>query len=372
MPLAIIDAFAELSDPRLDRNKLHQLIDIITITLCATICSCETWEQIAAYGRAKEAWFKTFLPLPNGIPSHDTFYRVFSLLKPAAFSACFGRWMAAACEATGLTPIAIDGKSARRAKRKTATGCLHLVSAWAGQNNLTLGQVSVPDGSNEIAVIPELLRTLELKGAIVTIDAAGTQTENAAIIREKGGHYLLAVKGNQESLQTAVETIFHQACETDFVGLAHDMHAEEVENGHGRCEERYVTVIHDPVGISTVWPDVASVVLVGREREVKGKNTSTTHYYISSHRGTAKEFAELIRGHWQIENGLHWILDVAFREDESRTRNANAGANWAMIRRVAMSLLKNAEIRGSVKTKQLMAGWDDEQMLKILQGITGD
>lgn len=371
MPLSITDAFAELDDPRLDRNKRHLLMDIITIALCATICGCETWEQIAAYGRAKQAWFKTFLKLPNGIPSHDTFYRVFSILNPPAFSQCFGRWMAAACAATGLKPIAIDGKSARRAKRPTATGCLHLVSAWRGDNNLTLGQVSVPDGSNEIAVIPELLRTLELQGAIVTIDAAGTQTENAAIIRKQGGHYLLAVKGNQEGLQTAVQTIVAEACVAEFVGVTHDTHAT-VETGHGRREERYVTVIHDPVGIAAIWPDVASVVCVHREREVQGKNTSTTHYYISSHRGTAKEFAQLIRGHWQIENGLHWILDVAFREDESRTRDANAGSNWAMLRRVAVSLLKNAELRGSVKTKQMMVGWDDELLLKVLQGITGD
>ena len=371
MPLSILEAFAELPDPRLDRNKQHLLLDIITMTLCATICGGETWEQIAAYGQAKQSWFATFLKLPNGIPSHDTFYRVFSLLNPSAFAQCFGRWMAAACATTGLIPIAIDGKSARRAKRSTATGCLHLVSAWVGTNHLTLGQVSVPEGSNEIAVIPELLRTLDLKGAIVTIDAAGTQTENAAIIREKEGHYLLAVKGNQEGLQTAVEQNFREACEADFIGVAHDLHST-VEKGHGRCEERYVTVIYDPVGISEVWPDVACVVLMGREREVNGKNSSTAHYYLSSYRGTAQEFAELIRGHWQIENGLHWILDVAFREDESRTRDANASANWAMLRRVAVALLKNAEIRGSVRMKQLMAGWDDQLLLKILQGITGN
>lgn len=371
MPLSITDAFADLPDPRLDRNKLHRLSDILTISLCATICGCETWEQIAAYGRAKESWFRTFLEMPNGVPSHDTFYRVFSLLDPREFSLRFGRWMASACEATGLKAIAIDGKSIRRAKRPTATGCLHLVSAWAGANHLTLGQVSVPDGSNEIAVIPELLRVLDLKGAIVTIDAAGTQTENAAIIRQREGHYLLAVKGNQEGLEAAVEEVFRRACEADFVGFDSDTHATS-ERGHGRVEERCVTVIRDPRGIPEAWTDVASVVLVGRERQEKGKSVSTAHYYLSSHRGSAKEFAELVRGHWEIENGLHWILDVAFREDQSRTRDANAGANWAMLRRVAVALLKNAEVRGSIKTKQLMAGWDDQLLLKILQGITGD
>lgn len=370
MPLSITDAFADLPDPRLDRNKLHRLSDILTISLCATIGGCETWEQIAAYGRAKESWFRTFLGMPNGVPSHDTFYRVFSLLDPPAFSLRFGRWTASACEATGLKAIAIDGKSLRRAKRPTATGCLHLVSAWAGANHLTLGPVSVADGSNEVAAIPELLRVLDLQGAIVTIDAAGTQTENAGIIRRKEGHYLLAVKGNQEGLRDAVEEVFRRACEAEFAGIDHDTHAT-TERGHGRVEERYVTVIRDPQGIPEVWPDVASVVL-GRERQEKGKNASTGHYYLSSHRGSAKEFAELIRGHWQIENGLHWILDVAFREDECRTREANAAANWGMLRRVAVALLKNAEIRGSVKTKQLMAGWDDQLLLKILQGIPGD
>jgi predicted transposase YbfD/YdcC len=371
MSLPIADAFAELPDPRMDRNKHHQLVDIITIALCAVICGAEGWEQIAAYGRAKETWFRTYLTLANGIPSHDTFYRVFTLLNPTAFAQCFGRWMAAACEATGLKPIAIDGKSARRSRRPTATGCLHLVSAWLGSNNVTLGQVAVPDGSNEIAVIPELLRTLELRGAIVTIDAAGTQTENARLIRAGGGHYVLAVKGNQEALQTAVEAAFAAACAADFDGVAHDTHAT-IEDGHGRHEERYVTVLHDPVGIPSAWPDVAAVVFVGREREVNGTNASSGHYYLSSYRGTAKEFAELIRGHWQIENGLHWLLDVAFREDESRTRDANAGANLAMLRRVALSLLKNAAVRGSVRTKQLTAGWDDNLLLKVLQGITED
>jgi predicted transposase YbfD/YdcC len=295
------EAFADLPDPRRERNRLHRLSDILTISRCATVCGCQTWEQIAAYGRAKESWFRTFLALPNGVPSHDTFYRVFSLLAPEEFSLCFGRWMASACEATGLKAIAIDGKSVRRAKRPTATGGLHLVSAWAGANHLTLGQVSVSDGSNEIALIPELLRVLDLKGAIVTIDAAGTRTANAAIIRQREGHHLLAVKGNQEGLEAAIEEVFRRAGEADFVGFDSDTHATS-ERGHGRVEERCVPVIRDPQGIPEVWPDVASVVLVGRERQEKGRDVSTAHYYLSSHRGSAEEFAELVRGHWQIEN----------------------------------------------------------------------
>lgn len=368
MPLAITDVFADLPDPRLDRNKRHHLTDILTITLCAVLCGANTWEQIADYGVAKRDWFARFLPLPNGIPSHDTFYRVFAALNPTAFAERFGRWMAAACEAAGLIPIAIDGKSARRAKRNTATGCLHLVSAWAAENGLTLGQVAVPDGSNEVAVIPALLRTLELTGALVTIDAAGCQTENARLIRDGGGHYVLVAKGNQPTLQQAVQTVFDRACATDFVGVRHDTHAS-VEDGHGRHEERYVNVIYEPEGLPADWPDVAAVVQVARERRVAGKNVSTTHYYLTSYAGTAAEMSGFIRGHWGIENGLHWVLDVAFREDESRTRSGHAGANLGLLRRVAVSLLKRAGRKGSIESRRLRAGWDQDFLLQVLQGI---
>jgi predicted transposase YbfD/YdcC len=368
MPLSITEAFADLPDPRMDRNRRHELIDILTIALCAVLCGANTWEQIALHGRAKEAWFKRFLSLPNGIPSHDTFYRVFSGLAPVAFADRFGRWMAAACEATGLTPIAIDGKSARRAKRPTATGCLHHVSAWAAGNALTLGQVAVPDGSNEVAVIPELLRVLDLGGAIVTIDAAGTQTENARLIRAGGGHYLLPAKGNQPALEAAAHAVFERACAADFAGIRHDQHAT-TEYGHGRHEERHVTVIYEPAGIPADWPDVAAVVLVGRERTANGKTESTAHYYITSHAGTAAEIGGLIRGHWGIENGLHWVLDVVFREDESRTRDTNAGANLSMLRKVAVSLLKNAKTKGSIETRRLRAAWDEKFVLEVMQGI---
>jgi predicted transposase YbfD/YdcC len=368
MPLAITDVFSDLPDPRLDRNKRHHLTDILTIALCAILCGANTWEQIAAYGTAKRDWFARFLPLPGGIPSHDTFYRVFAALNPTAFAERFGRWMTAACQATGLIPIAIDGKSVRRSKRNTATGCLHLVSAWAAENNLTLGQVAVPDGSNEVAVIPELLRTLELTGALVTIDAAGCQTENARLIREGGGHYVLTAKGNQPTLEQAVQAVFHRACEADFAGVRYDSHAS-VEDGHGRHEERYVTVIYEPEGLPADWPDVAAVVQVARERQVNGTNVSTAHYYLTSYAGTAAELSGFIRGHWGIENGLHWVLDVAFREDESRTRSGHAGANLSLLRRVAVSLLKRAGGKGSIETRRLRGGWDQDYLLQVLQGI---
>jgi predicted transposase YbfD/YdcC len=371
MPLLpITDIFADVPDPRRETaNKLHRLTDILAIATCAVIGGAESWEAIAEFGRTKETFFRRFLHLDHGIPSPDTFERVFAKLAPGAFAQAFGRWMAAACEATGLVPIAVDGKSARAAKRNTATGCLHVVTAWATENRLVLGTAAVPDGSNEVAAIPELLRTLDLAGAIVTIDAAGCQVENARIIREQKGHYLLAVKDNQPTLRAAVEAVFEQACEADFVGVRSDGH-EAIEDGHGRHEERYVTVISDPTGLPGEWPDVAAVVQVNREREVGGQRAVTSHYYLTSYDGTAADFARWVRGHWGIENGLHWVLDVVFREDRSRIRAENAGANLAMIRRVAVSLLRRAPGKGSGVTKRLKAGWDDDYLLQVLQGIT--
>ncbi len=369
-PLAAV--FGDLPDPRRQtRNKLHLLSDILTIATCAVIGGAETWDAIALFGRCKEAFFRRYLPLQNGIPSPDTFERVFAKLDPAAFAQAFGRWMATACEATGLISIAIDGKSARSAKRNTATGCLHVVTAWAAENRLVLGTTSVADGSNEIAAIPELLRTLDLDGAIVTIDAAGCQVENARIIRKQEGHYLLTVKDNQPTLRAAVEAVFDRACETDFDGIRSDGH-EEVDDAHGRHEERYVTVIYDPPGLPTDWPDAAAVIQVNREREVGGERTCTSHYYLTSNAGTAAEIAGFVRGHWDIENGLHWVLDVVFREDRSRIRQGHAGSNLAMIRRVAISLLRRAPGKGSNVTKRLKAGWDDSYMQQILQGIPGN
>jgi predicted transposase YbfD/YdcC len=365
LPLTAV--FDDLPDPRRDTaNKLHALTDLLAIATCAVIGGAESWEAIAEYGRTKADFFKRFLPLDNGIPSPDTFERVFAKLAPGAFARAFGRWMAGACEATGLIPIAIDGKSARRAKRNTATGCLTVVSAWATENRLTLGQVAVPDGSNEIGVIPDLLRTLDLAGAIVTIDAAGCQVENARLIRGQGGHYLLAVKDNQPTLRAAVERVAAVAAAADFAGVPV---GEEADAAHGRQEERYVSVFGAPAGIPPDWPDVAAVVQVNREREVGGKRTCTTHYYLTSYAGTAAEMAAFVRGHWGIENGLHWVLDVVFREDDSRVRAGHAGENLAMVRRVAVSLLRRAPGKGTTPTKRLKAGWDDDYLLQVLQGI---
>ena len=368
-PLPLMAVFDELPDPRrVTRNKLHRLTDILTIATCAVISGAESREAIAEYGRTKADFFRRFLPLENGIPSPDTSEQVFARLEPGAFSRAVGRSMVAACQATGLIPVAIDGKSARAARRDTATGCLHMVTAWAAENRLVLGAAAVPDGSNEVAAIPVLLRTLDLAGAIVTIDAAGCQLENARIIRGQEGHYLLAVKDNQPTLRAAVEAVIGRACEADFEGVRCDGHASD-EDGHGRHEERYVTVVYDPEGLPAEWPDVAAVVQVNREREVGGERTVTSHYYISSREGTAAEFAGWVRGHWGIENGLHWVLDVVFREDRSRIRAKNAGTNLALIRRAAVPLLRRAPGKGSGVTKRLKAGWDDSYRLQVMQGI---
>jgi predicted transposase YbfD/YdcC len=365
--IAFADYFADLPDPRVDRTKKHLLGDILAIAVCAVIAGADSFPEVETFGEAKESWLRRFLALPNGIPSHDTFNRVFAALDRRAFAACFARWMAALCEAVGLRAIAIDGKAARAAPRDTFSGCLHLVSAWAVENHLILGQEAVADGANEIAAIPELLQVLELKGALVTIDAAGCQVEIARQIRAKKGHYLLAVKGNQPGLFEAVTAVFDRACAADFAGVRYDT-AAQVEDAHGRHEERYVTVIYDPEGLPPEW-GAAAVVQVGRERQAEGKNTSTAHYYITSYRGRAAVLGRHIRGHWGIENGLHWVLDVAFREDANRTRLRNAGANLGLVRRVATSLLKQAPGKGSIKGKRLHAALDDNYLSQILQGI---
>lgn len=369
--ISIARHFAELPDPRVDRTKKHALGDILVIALCATIAGADSWEEVEQFGRAKHDWLRRFLDLPNGIPSHDTFYRVFARLDPRRFGECIAAWMAAVCEAAGLRHIAIDGKAVRSAPRATFSGCLHLVSAWAAENRLILGQEAVAEGSHEIAAIPELLKVLQLKGALVTLDAAGCQKEIARYVRGEGGDYLLAVKGNQPGRHEAVQAAFDRAIEADFAGFEHDGH-EAVEDGHGRHEERYVTVVYDPEGLPPEWPDVAAVILVGRERVVKGERTDTAHDYITSLRATAEELGRLVRRHWSVENELHWTLDVSFREDGNRTAAGHAGANLGLIRRVAASLLRQDPGKGSIKAKRLNAAWDDHYMARVLQGFTAD
>ena len=366
LPLAAV--FESLDDPRSARNRLHRLTDIPTLAVCAVLGGANTWDAIPNYGRAEEDFFRRFLKLENGIPSLDTFLRVFAELDPAAFGQAFGRCMAAACGATGLVPIAVGGKSVRRSPTATATGCPHPVSAGATGQRIALGRVSAAEGGNEIAAIPELLRVLDLAGSIVTTDAAGCRVEIARQIRRQGGESLLAVKGNQPNLLAAVEQVFADAIAVEFEGVACDQRAT-VGTGHGRVEERYATVIANPVGLPAAWPDAAAVVPVNREREV---NATTTQCSVSSHLGSAKAFGGLVRGHWGIENGLHGVLDVVFREDDSRTRSGHAGANLAMVRKVALALLRRAPGKESLVTKRLQVGWDDDDLQIVLAGFSSD
>ncbi len=367
--IALTRYFADLPDPRIDRTKKHLLGDILVVTVCAVICGADTFEEVERFGRAKHDWLKRFLQLPHGIPSHDTFNRVFAALDPRKFGDCFARWMADLCAATGLRQVAVDGKAVRRAPRDTFSGCLHLVSAWATENRLILGQEAVADGSHEITAIPELLRVLDLAGALVTIDAAGCQTEIVRQIREQGGHYLLTVKGNQPTLHDALRALFERALDDDFAGLRHDSH-EAAEAGHGRREWRCVSVIYDPPGLPPEWADVAAAVLVTRQRRIGEEEGWESHCYLTSLAGTAEELGGYIRSHWGIENGLHWVLDVAFREDANRTRAGHAGANLGFVRRVAASLLSQDGARGSIKAKRFNAALDESYLLRVLQGFT--
>jgi predicted transposase YbfD/YdcC len=368
--LSLTRHFDSLPDPRVDRTRKHLLGDILVVALCATIAGADSWPEVERFGRVKLAWLRTFLALPNGVPSHDTFRRVFARIDPKAFNRCVAAWMAGLCEATGLRHVAIDGKAARSARKDTFCGCLFLVNAWAVENRLILGQEAVAGGTNEIGTVPGLLEVLDLAGALVTLDAAGCQVAFAETIRRKRGDYLLCVKGNQEALEAAVQGVFDRAVEADFVGVEHDGHEEATaRRKHGRHEERYTTVVYDPTGLPAGWPDVAAVVLVGREREVKGERTDKAHYFITSRRGTAAELAGLIRRHWGIENELHWSLDVTFGEDRNKTSKGHAGTNLSLIRKVALSLLRQDPGKGSLNWKRLNAALDETYMLQALRGF---
>lgn len=369
--LSIRTHFADLKDPRMERTRFHNLMDIVVIAICAVICGADGWLDIAAYGEAKYDWLKTFLGLPNGIPSHDTFRRVFCLLNPASFLECFQRWIDALSEGLGIKRIAIDGKVMRRSfDRATGKAALHLVSAWATQQHLVLGQVAVDSKSNEITAIPKLLELLDLSGAIVTIDAMGCQKDIAAKIRDGGGDYVLSVKENQPHLLEDIQFCFEKGLDTDFAGMEHSYH-EEVYEGHGRVETHYVHTIVNPEGIrdQEQWKDLRSITLLISERQEAGKEmTEEVRYYIGSKAAKAKAYASYVRGHWGIENGQHWILDVCFQEDQSRMRTDHSPENMALLRRLALSLLKQHRKTGSVRGKRLKSGWDDQFLAEVLGG----
>ena len=368
---SIAEHFETVEDPRIKRSKAHLLIDILTIAILAVICGADGWVGIETYGQAKYQWLKRFLALPNGIPSHDTFARVFARLNPEQLQESFLRWVRAVSRVSEGEVIAIDGKTVRRSYDEGKNkGAIHMISAWASQNRLVLGQRKVDDKSNEITAIPELLKVLDLNGCIVTIDAMGTQKKIAQQIIEQGGDYVLALKGNQGNLFEDVQQIFAQAQPQNFPGMEHDFY-QTIDAGHGRIEKRRCWTLGQVEYLidAEQWSQFTSIAMVESVRHCEGQTSREVRYYISSLSPDAQKLAESIRSHWGIENPLHWVLDVAFREDECRIRNGHAAENFTILRHLALSALnqeKTAKL--GVKNKRYRAGWDNDYLLKVLAG----
>jgi len=360
--LDIAHHFANVPDPRHPAfQDYHLLGDILAIALSAVLAGARSWEAIAEFGRTKEEWLRAIgLTLPNGIPSHDTFNRVFSDLDPGPFQDAFTGWINGVCAALGVRHLPIDGQTLRGTRGPDGT-CLHVVSAWAAEYRLTLAQVVVADKSNEITAIPEVLRLLDLHGALVTIDAIGCQKGIAGQVVGGGGDYVLAVKDNQPTLAADVEACFLRAYDDDFAGVQHDTYTTR-EVGHGRAEERAYTAIYEPAGLRTQaeWAELRSVVQVIRTRRVGEKESVEVSYYISSSVAAAAVLAEGIRAHWSIENGQHWCLDVLFGQDRCRARHKNAAENLAWLRKMALAVFRQDDTKGSVPTRQLRAALDDD------------
>jgi len=362
--------FAGLPEPRRRRSRIaHPLLNIVVMAVCGVIAGADSWEEIARFAGLRRGWLAKFLDLRPGIPSPDTFGRVFAALDPVAFQRCLLAWVSALHEVSGGEIIAIDGKAAREAMaRARAIGPLCLVSAWATAHHLVLGQVAAPAGSNELGALPKLLELLELHGAIVTLDALGCQKEIVETIVQQGGDYVIAVKGNQEKLLDAVYAAFEQALDADRGTTLHKR-----ERGHGRTETRLCTVIEVPDDFpeQALWAGLQSLALVSREYvDSKGQTHAGARYYISSLPARrARTIAKAVRSHWSIENQVHWAMDVSFGEDTNRAREANAQANLGMLRRMALSLLKNAAgLSGSINCKRKQAGWDDRILENVLFG----
>ena len=359
----------ELEDPRVVGRCDHTLFDIIAVSLLAVMCGAEDWPDIEQFGKSRHDFLKTFLELRCGIPSHDTFRRVFGRLDRSQFAACLFAWTQALHKATGGKVISIDGKTLRRSFSKNkGLKMLHLVTAWATENHLTLGQVACEEKSNEITAIPELLKLLSLKGTTVTIDAMGCQKEIATQIRQRKGHYVLQAKGNQPTLQANLVNQFNACIETDFAGVEHDRY-ETTERGHGRTETRIVDAVLLPEDFPgrAEWKDLKTLVVVTSCRQVQNKETWDSRYYITDHRPRAKFLAGIIRGHWGIENGQHWILDVTFGEDTRRQQDRDGAANLAAVRRLSLSLLRQEKTnKRGVKNKRLQCALDPSYLLKVL------
>jgi predicted transposase YbfD/YdcC len=371
-PKSLLEHFSSIDDPRIDRTKRHKLIDILVIAICATICGAETWEDFELFGYAKQDWFKTFLELPGDIPSHDTFRRVFARLDPSQFQQAFLDWVRSVTRLTKGEVVAIDGKQLRRSADSAAgKNAINMVSAWAEENRMVLGQVRVDEKSNEITAIPELLRMLEISGCIVTIDAMGCQTEIASEIINKQADYVLAVKGNQNHLFEDIVGYFDWALKDKFKQTSYT-HDETVTGDHGRIEVRRCYASEDISWLrrKAEWKGINCVAMVESERSVAGAEPSRERrYYISSLSADAKKLNRVIRSHWSIENSLHWVLDIAFREDDSRIRKDHGPENMTTLRHIALNLLKqDKSIKVGIKSKRKNAGWNERYLLKVLNG----
>lgn len=366
--------FGNLTDPRVERTKLHTLFDILVIAICAILAGADNWEDIADFGQAKQDWFKTFLELPNGIPSHDTFNRVFARLDPQEFQASFLSWIKAVSALLGGQVIAIDGKILRRSHdRGLGQAAIDMVSAWACTNRLVLGQVKVDDKSNEITAIPALLHVLEVAGCIVTIDAIGCQTEIAETIVDKQGDYVLALKDNQGRLFEDVQLLFADLEKSQYKAYAFD-YAKTLDKNHGRLEIRECWTISDPEVLRHLrgfenWKNLCTVSRIRAQRHVGEEKSCEDRYHLASLVG-AKRILWAVRSHWGIENELHWTLDLAFDEDHCRVRKDHGPQNFAILRHIALNLLKQEKtVKRGIKGKRLLAAWNQDYLLKVLAGV---